>query len=172
MTVCIFALLPFGLIAKSYLSQDSFVSLTSQSLENPVWKTKTLWLDKSIQAELKNILSHPYPKLRLRYKISTNQPIESTIWFLDEIGKERPISFAISIKENQIQLIRVLEFRESRGYEIHMHAFTEQFNQVSVSGAGRLNQSIDGITGATMSVNAMKKIARVALFLHTIALSK
>jgi len=87
---------------------------------------------------------------------------------LEEIGKERPISFAVAVKDNQIIQIKVLEFRESRGYEIHMQAFTQQFKQVGVDSNGNLNKNIDGITGATMSVNAMKKISRIAILLHKI----
>ena len=47
-----------------------------------------------------------------------------------------------------------------------MQAFTQQFNHAALTKDVTLNQSIDGITGATMSVSAMKKIARIALLLH------
>jgi len=35
-----------------------------------------------------------------------------------------------------------------------------------LSADGRLSHNIDGITGATLSVGAVKRIARVALVLH------
>ncbi len=157
---------------KVYLDQDSFLTLI-KSLEphkgEVQFQTKTLWLDKYTQGKIKKILNHNYPRLRLRYKINTGIPPNSdltTVWFLDEIGKERPISFGIAVKNDKVQLIRVLEFRESRGFEIKNSAFTKQFEHVGLDGDGKLDQSIDGITGATMSVRAMKKISRIALFLH------
>ena len=91
---------------------------------------------------------------------------------MDEIGKERPISFGISIINGGVDLIKVIKFRESRGGEIQMEAFSEQFNQASLNNESRLDKSIDGITGATMSVSAMKKIARVALTLHQVVSTK
>jgi len=131
--------------------------------------SKTLWLNKTIQLEIKSILDHSYPKLRIRYKRIEDQsqilePI--TVWFLEEIGKERAISFAIAIKSSQVVTIQVLEFRESRGGEISIPTFAKQFKKLSLNSNGNLNRTIDGITGATMSVHAMKKITRMALMLH------
>lgn len=159
--------------AKIYLSADAFVDQVAQLNHKPLsFKDSTLWLNQAIQSEIKSILDRPYAKLRLRYKISESQPSPTTIWFLDEIGKERPISFAVAVKNQQIVRIKVLEFRESRGYEIHIPAFSQQFDNIGVDQNGQLNKNIDGITGATMSVNAMKKISRVALLLHEIVVKK
>ena len=155
------------------MDQDEFLALVvNQQSSRLVFKPKTLWLKKEIQSKIKTILDHKYPKLRIRYRISQDNTNSTTVWYLDEIGKERPISFGISIKNNRVQIIRVLEFRESRGYEIHIPAFTKQFEQIGLDNTGKLDQNIDGITGATMSVSAMKKIARVALLLHKTVLTK
>lgn len=110
------------------------------------------------------ILDHPYPKLRLNYWLSDD--LQQSVWFLEEIGKEKPISFGINIVHGQIKQIKVLAFRESRGGEIHMRAFSQQFNQAKLDNSLQLDKNIDGISGATMSVSAMKKIARTALLLH------
>lgn len=47
-----------------------------------------------------------------------------------------------------------------------MSSFTEQFTNIGLNDESRLDQNIDGITGATMSINAMKKIVRLAIMLH------
>jgi hypothetical protein len=169
-----FLLSSFVANAKTYQTKDSFEDLVLSTTTNHTsFISKTLWLKKPLQDEIRLILNHSYPKLRLRYKISVpvdnthaNSHSPTTIWTLEEIGKERPITFGISVKDSNIQLIRVLEYRESRGYEIHIPAFTEQFDQMTVNSDGQLGGTIDGITGATMSVNAMKKIARLAILLH------
>jgi hypothetical protein len=135
-------------------------------------ENRTLWLDKEIQLKINQILDHNYPKLRIRYKKFSDDSNFQTVWFLDEIGKERPISFGVSIINDRVDLIKVIKFRESRGGEIQMEAFSEQFSQAALNNESRLDKNIDGITGATMSVSAMKKITRVALTLHAIVLNR
>lgn len=171
MALLTFLLSAPSLSAKVYMSQSEFLALASQhsstkQIPYPEFKSKTIWLKKQIQTQIKSILDHKYAKLRIRYRINLDPGSPTTIWFLDEIGKERPISFGISVKNNRVQMIRVLEFRERRGYEIHIPAFSKQFEQAGLDDDGKLGQNIDGITGATMSVSAMKKMARLAIFLH------
>lgn len=163
------------------LSKQAFLDLAFEQNNNPEQiMSKTLWLDSSLQDSISKILDHNYPKLRLSYwqsapssasnkvpKISADKINHfQTVWILEEIGKEKPITFAVSIKNNQVNLIRVLKFRESRGGEIQMIAFSNQFQHAGLDENLLLNKDIDGITGATMSVNAMKKISRLALMLH------
>ena len=81
------------------------------------------------------------------------------------------VSFAflttgIVIDRGAIETVRVLVFRESRGWEVKHAFFTDQFKQVRLVQAQRLNRRIDGITGATLSVRALKKVATAALLLH------
>jgi len=148
--------------AKEYLSKKEFLQLAFQQTEIPA--AKTLWLNEELQQKITAILDHPYPKLRIRYW----QQAQQSVWILEEIGKEKPITFGVSINNNQVSVIRVLAFRESRGYEIRYQAFTQQFDNIGLTAEGKLDQTIDGITGATMSVNAMKKITRIALMLAKI----
>ena len=171
MALLTFLLSAPSLSAKVYMNQSEFLALVSQQssteqFPNSKFKIQTIWLKKEIQSHIKSILDHKYAKLRIRYNINSNHRSPTTVWFLDEIGKERPISFAVSVKNDRVQMIRVLEFRESRGYEIHIPAFSKQFEQAGLNDDGKLDQNIDGITGATMSVSAMKKMARLAIFLH------
>ena len=59
----------------------------------------------------------------------------------------------------------MLVFRESRGWEVRHDFFTDQFKQAQLSDDYHLKQSIDNISGATLSVRAVKKLARIALLL-------
>ena len=144
--------------AKTYLTKKEFLSQVFAEVSP---EKKTLWLDNELQTQLSAILDHKYPKLRLNYW----QHEDQTVWFMEKIGKEKPITFGISIKADRVHQIRVLAFRESRGWEIKMKAFTDQFDNIGTDENNNLDQHIDGITGATMSVNAMKKITRAALML-------
>ncbi|MDH5434566.1 MAG: FMN-binding protein [Gammaproteobacteria bacterium] len=151
--------------AKTFLTEKELLSQafpeagkTSDSKHNK----QTLWLDDALQSKIENILSHPYPKLRIKYWKNEKK----TVWVLEEIGKVKPITFGFVITDNQVELARVLTFRESRGYEIANQSFYQQFNQTKLIQDYQLSKQIDGISGATMSVSAMKKIAKLALMLH------
>jgi hypothetical protein len=89
-----------------------------------------------------------------------------TAWILEEIGKERPITAGIVINDSRIESINVLTFRESRGWEVRYPFFTDQFSDATLKENNQLDRHIDGISGATLSVKAMTKMARLALVLH------
>jgi len=59
--------------------------------------------------------------------------------------------------------MQVLAYRESRGGEVQQDFFTKQFKEARLTENDKLNKKIDGITGATLSVWALQKMARLAL---------
>ena len=71
----------------------------------------------------------------------------------------------IVINNSQIEQVKVLVFRESRGWEVRHDFFTNQFKQASLKDNNRLDKTIDNISGATLSVRAIKKLAAIALLL-------
>jgi hypothetical protein len=126
--------------------------------------SKTLWLETDIRKQAEELVQHPLPMLRVRYW----QKGETTAWILQEIGKEKPITFGIVIKNGAILKLEVLAFRESRGGEIRQPFFTKQFSGAAITTNGKLSQTIDGITGATLSVGASKRSAILALYLDSL----
>jgi len=121
----------------------------------------TLWIDDELRAPIEELLGHPFDGLRVRYWRDGGR----TAWVFDEIGKEQPITIGVSVKDDAVEIVRVLEFREVRGWEIRHPFFTDQFTGVQVTAEQRFNRSIDGITGATLSVAAVSRVVRLALFL-------
>ena len=87
-------------------------------------------------------------------------------WILNEIGKELPITIGVAVSSGAIASVDVLEFRESRGWEVRYPFFTDQFVDARLGPNDKLDRRIDGITGATMSVDAVTRVAQVALLLH------
>ena len=124
---------------------------------------EALWITDEIRSEARNILGRDLRQLRIRYWHDDNR----SAWILDEIGKDLPITTGIVIEAGTIKIVRVLVFRESRGWEVRFPFFTNQFFDVQLDEKNRLDQSIDNISGATMSVNALKRQARLALLLET-----
>lgn len=89
-----------------------------------------------------------------------------TAFILDEIGKSKPITTGVIVKSGSISELKVLVYRESHGWEVSKPFFRKQFVGASLDGK-RVDKRIDGIVGATLSVNAMKKVGAAALFLST-----
>ena len=84
----------------------------------------------------------------------------------DEIGKYRPITFMVAMGVDfRVRGAAVLVYRESRGWEVRHDFFTNQFNGARLTERGKLDRPIDGISGATLSVGALVRLARLALYL-------
>jgi hypothetical protein len=120
---------------------------------------ETLWIIGDMQPAVRGILEHDYPAARVRYwRVG-----QRTAWILDEIGKEMPITVGISINNGAVERVKVLVYRESRGWEVKSPAFTAQFFGVRLSSEQKLDRQIDGISGATLSVRALSRLTRLAL---------
>lgn len=122
-----------------------------------------LWLSGERKSTVRQILGHDYAALRLRYWCQG----ERSAWILDEIGKDLPITVGIIIEKNYIKNLRVLTYRENRGGEVVAASFTDQFNNAAIEETRQLDVNIDGISGATLSVQALTRLATMALFLNT-----
>ncbi len=147
-----------GMARGVYQTEADFVAEVFQG-QPPA--ARTLWLRGELKRQIRELLGHPYGRLRIRYW----QRDGRTAWVLEEIGKERPITFGVVTRNGRIEDIRVLAFRESRGGEIRHPFFTRQFLGAGLKDDQALDRPIDGISGATLSVRAMKRIARLALLL-------
>lgn len=132
---------------------------------------ETLWLNAEIKEQIRQDFDYEILRMRLRYWRHNL----SSAWILEEVGKEKPITFGIIIEDDKIVDVEILAYRESRGGEIQYPFFRQQFYGLGLqteNDSPELSGSIDGITGATLSVRAMKKVAKVALFLHKHALAQ
>ena len=121
---------------------------------------KRLILKSKLRKPIEKVLNHPYSGMRIKYWQNNNK----TAWILEEIGKEYPITFGMVVSNGKISKAKVLIFREIRGWEIKYPAFTRQFVGATFDGK-KLDRNIDGVSGATLSVWAMTKIAKIALIL-------
>ncbi len=148
----------FSLVfAETYLSKEDFLK---EAFSDNIPKPQLLWISKAIRPQVEKILQHKAGFLRTRYW----QNAAKSVWILDETGKTKPITVAVIIEQQKIAQLKVLAFRESRGWEVKHDFFTQQFEQIGLNDDLRLTQSIDGISGATLSVRALTKMAQLALF--------
>jgi hypothetical protein len=145
----------------TYIQPDVFLQ---QSFPDGVPKPQVIWVIGAIEQEVRNILEHDPTELRVRYWYKKEEG--RSAWILEEIGKEEPITTGIVINKGQIEQVEVLIFRESRGWEVRHDFFTDQFKGVTLNDDRELDLPIDNISGATLSVRALTRLARLALYLH------
>ena len=144
--------------AGRYVETDDYIS-SAFPAGSPA--ARMLWISGELRDAVERVLGHRFAALRVRYWHEGAR----SVWILDEIGKELPITIGVTVADGAIDNVRVLEFRESRGWEVRYPFFTDQFVDAKLENNGHLDRRIDGITGATLSVAAVTRIARVALLL-------
>ena len=145
-----------------YLEPETFIE-RSFAAEPEV---KVLWLNRELKSAMADILGHGYKGLRIRYWQSGDR----TAWILEEIGKVELITAGFVVEDGVMQGMDVLVYRESHGWEVKYPFFTKQFTGLTIDEEAQLDQQIDGISGATLSVNALIRLSRLALFLHSKAM--
>lgn len=126
---------------------------------------QVLWLNQALKSQILSEIGYQFHQLRVRYWSSGSR----SAWVLEEVGKEEPITIGVVVDSGQIKEFKVLIYRESRGHEVKHDFYTRQFlgaRLISRRNRLKLSEGIDGITGATLSVRATKKVATLALFLH------
>jgi len=146
------------------MSTEDFLA---EIFRKPV-KPSMFWLSPAAQREIASIVGHAPVQLRLRYWADGIK----TVWILEENGKEEPITAGFVISGGRIQQARVLIYRESRGMEIHSPGFLKQYEGVGLAPDNRLDRKVDAISGATLSVSAMEKMSREALYLDRLNRNK
>jgi hypothetical protein len=148
-----------GLLARGvYQEPEDFLS---ETFAGEVPDAEVIWLTGERKEAVKQLLGHDYGTLRVRYW----RRDQRSAWVLEEIGKEQPITVGLVVDQGRLERIKVLVFRETRGWEVRHPFFTDQFTNTRLDQDLRLDRHIDGISGATLSVRAMKKLAALALYL-------
>lgn len=147
-----------------YQEPGAFVAEVLGSVPVP----KVLWLTRDLQSQAAAILGHPPAQLRQRYWSGAGK----SVWILEETGKEEPITAGFVVVNGRIDHVRVLVYRESRGQEVRQALFLKQFKDAKLAQGNRLDRDIDGIVGATLSVGAMERMARLALFFDRLSHDK
>ena len=136
-------------------------SFLEEAFGDSVPSKRFIWITGSVRDATVRILGHRYGQLRVGYWRAAGR----TVWILEEIGKVKPITAGFLVVSGKIENFEVLVYRESHGWEIRYPFFTRQFRGAELDERQQLTRSIDGISGATLSVNAVTRLTRLALFL-------
>lgn len=125
--------------------------------------TQAITLSGTQQRQVRALLGKSYRTKAIRYWTSNGK----TAYILEETGKTEFITTGIVVKNNKIEAVKVLVYRESHGWEVARAAFTNQFKGTSLKSNSQLSKNPRNIAGATLSVRALTKLARLALFIDS-----
>ena len=97
--------------------------------------------------------------------------IKGYVVISEEIGKYRPITFAVGIDPQfRVQGAAILVYRESRGGEVRRSRFLRQYFGKTARDPIRINRDIVNITGATLSVRSLnfgvKKLLKMTEYFY------
>ena len=145
---------------KVYQQPASFVK-TQFGGKTPAAKVQSL--SAAMQKRIAAINGRKYSASRVRYWSQGGK----SVYILSDIGKSRPITIGYVVENGKISQVKVLVYRESHGNEVAYSYFTKQFKKISLKSNGRLSKSPRNIAGATLSVRALTRMARVALYLDS-----
>ncbi|WP_373091599.1 FMN-binding protein [Zhongshania sp.] len=148
---------------KTFQTPDVFLA---EMFNNQVPAPTVLNLDAEAQREISAVFNRPFPSQRVRYWKDANK----TVWVFDDIGKEGyvPTTSGFAVSGGAIETARVLIYRESRGEQVAEPSFLNQLKGAKAAG-NKLSNKVDNITGATLSVQMMERMARTALTLDTLS---
>ena len=143
-----------------YQSPESFIA---ESFDGATPAPQILAVDAVTKEKIAKIMGSHYKLSNTTYW----QQDGRTAWVLEEIGKFEPITSGFVVGENgKLERVKVLIYRESHGWEVKRKFFTRQFKGAGLKREKKLDKRIDGIAGATLSVNALKRMGALAVMLH------
>lgn len=126
---------------------------------------KVLALDAAAQSKISAAFGRAYPQSQLRYWKADGR----SAWILDDLGKAgyQITTSGFVVKDGAIDFARVLIYRESRGEQIAEASWLKKISGAKLAG-GKLDRTVDNISGATLSVKMMERMAAAALVLDSL----
>jgi hypothetical protein len=147
---------------KTFQTPEVFLG---EVFNNKVPAPKLLVLNGASQSKIAAVFNRSFPQQRIRYWENGDK----TVWIFDDIGKEGyvPTTSGFVINNGVVESSKVLIYRESRGEQVAEPSFLNQINGSKAAG-NNLDKPVDNITGATLSVDMMKRMARTAITLDSL----
>ena len=126
-------------------------------------KKETVWVIGDLRDDINQVINGAdSTPVRYRYWRKGNR----TLWVLESVAMTMPIAAGVVVDNGKIEDISVLTYRESRGHEVQNRTHRAQYYGAAITDNNALDKPINGISGSTLSVNSMKRMARIALLLH------
>ena len=100
------------------------------------------------------------------YEIIENDEIAGYAILDNVLGKVKPITFmVICDQEKSIKSVEVIKYREQHGGAVAKRSWLDQFKNNDLNSNFELDEDIDGISGATISVKSLLKGIKKIMYL-------
>ncbi|MEE9431778.1 MAG: FMN-binding protein [Melioribacteraceae bacterium] len=134
-------------------------------------KMYKLHLDKILKVDSEKFAKQRfYSKFVYYFEIKQNDE-NITYAILDNVkGKVKPITFLVLFKNDlTVSSVEIVKYREEHGGEVENKSWLSQFSNKSFQSPLKLDEDIDGISGATISVKAITKgVKRLLHFINNL----
>jgi len=119
----------------------------------------TLKLDTKLKALVQNRVKQRFYRDELYYWTITQKDTTIAYALMDNVlGKSMPITFLVIVGiDGRIIISKVIKYREAYGGEVGNKNWLAQFTHFSDTSDFKVGKNIDGISGATISVNSLAK---------------
>jgi len=161
----LFALLPSSSSAETLLTEPEALKIVfpkSQSIEIQV-RTLT----ESQGEDLQKKTGMRFHETEYRFLIGHGKAgIDGYAVIMNEIGKHEYITFIVGVSpKGDIRDVAVMDYRETRGWEVKEQRFLRQFRGKSLADPITVDRDIVNYTGATLSSHAIAHGVKKALAL-------
>ena len=160
-SVCLSVILSGGICYGNESTQTLFLKKTFQDM---VPKPDYIWITPTVRPIVEAILLREYKGPRIKYWRKN----DLAAWIFEEPAKDSTVRVGIVVSQGKIQTLEILSAEGRWGSLVKSEKFTGQFKNVGSDESKRLTGSIDGISGATISVNTVSRLVQLALALHEI----
>ena len=159
------ALLPSSSSGEALLTEPEALKIVfpkSQSIE-----TQVRTLTESQRETLQKKAGMRFPETEYRFFIGYGREgIDGYAVIMNEIGKHEYITFIVGVSpKGEIRDVAVMNYRETRGWEVKEQRFLRQFRGKSLADPITVDRDIVNYTGATLSSHAIARGVKKALAL-------
>ena len=155
----------FGLLVCSWMWAESPIKVAaekyiiSQFDADVSLNMRTLKLDAKLKVLVQNKVKQRFYRDELYYwNISNNDTTIAYALMDNVLGKSMPITFLVILnKEGNIGATEVIKYREAYGGEVGNKNWLAQFTNFTNTSQFAVWKNIDGISGATISVNSVSR---------------
>ena len=133
--------------------------LITQFGDSVIIKHEKIKIPLSIKKEIQSIAKQKFFRDALNvWTINTADTISHYAIIDNSLGKSMPITFLVVFTtDGKIRYTQIVKYREPYGGEISSLSWTSQFMGMSNESEFKMGETIDGISGATISTHSVTK---------------
>lgn len=147
------------LFGGSAIQDNTKAFIASQFPDSITVKMNTLKLEPELKAKIQNSTRQAFFRDELYYWTICQNDTTIAYALMDNVlGKSMPITFLVILyNDGNILAAEVIKYREAYGGEVGNKSWLAQFSSRNHDSNFKVGKDIDGISGATISVNSLTK---------------